>query len=276
MDDKVTPSTETAEYNYNEAEAGSVASDAAAEGQAADSSGGVQTTENKHFGFNLQNLNLKRFLRPGLIMLGIVLVYVGFNFYSSKKSKDLEQKKISMQESAALVQQQQVAIESAPTKQPEIRLNLGSDTAASSIGNDQVAQAQGAMQKKLEVVVEQFASGQERISSISESVAKTEQDIASISQRIDQLAVTMQQISADIEKMKKPKVVKKAYKLPVAYHVRAIVPGRVWLESADGQRITLRVGDKLDGYGEVRVIAPRQGMVVMSNGSVIQYGVNDF
>ena len=58
--------------------------------------------------------------------------------------------------------------------------------------------------------------------------------------------------------------------------MRAIVPGRVWLRSVTGKNVTLRVGDKLPGYGEVRIISPRQGMVVMSNGAVIQYGINDF
>jgi hypothetical protein len=50
----------------------------------------------------------------------------------------------------------------------------------------------------------------------------------------------------------------------------------VWLESADGKSVTLRVGDSLEGYGTVDVISPRQGMVLMSNGSYFQYGVNDF
>jgi len=62
----------------------------------------------------------------------------------------------------------------------------------------------------------------------------------------------------------------------VKYHIRAMVPGRVWIESDDGKyNKTLKVGDELTGYGAVDYILYKEGMVLTSNGLYIQYGEND-
>ncbi len=274
MDDKVvTPATETVEYKYTDAEA-SPAEAAASVDEANPETGANQATLSMGK-FNFKNIDWRRFMRPLIILVTIVVVYLGYSFFSNKKIKGLEQQKIAMQENAALVQQQQQAA-MVNTDQP-IRASLPS-TPVSSPDVSSEQQAQNTAREGFENVVKQLASGQEAITSMKNIIDKNERDVADINQKIEQLTVLTQQLAEDIEKIKLslPPVKKKVAKLPVAYHIRAIVPGRAWLDSADGRSVTLRVGDKLEGYGEVKTIAPRQGMVVMSNGSIIQYGVGDF
>ncbi|EKD45863.1 MAG: IcmG [uncultured bacterium] len=260
MDDKTTLPDSASEYKLNESEG--AAPDLAAEQQNSESLAVEETASVSSS--NLKNINWKRFAAPLMIALSILLVYAAFSFYASKKASLSQQQKI-------MPQQTQPQVVPTVVSSPPMSLSTG-------ISNDQIAKTQSTMQQNIDSMVQQVKSNQDSISSLNASVAKTQQDVSAISQQIGQLAVAMQQMLVEVEKIqsKKVKPKKTVAKLPVAYHIRAIVPGRVWLESADGKSVTLRVGDNLEGYGAVRVISSRQGMVVMSNGSIIQYGVNDF
>jgi intracellular multiplication protein IcmG len=59
------------------------------------------------------------------------------------------------------------------------------------------------------------------------------------------------------------------------YRLKAIMPGRAWLESSRGTTLTVKVGDKLPGQGTVVRINVPEGAVVTSDGTVITYGRND-
>lgn len=89
---------------------------------------------------------------------------------------------------------------------------------------------------------------------------------AELSKRVD--ALIKKQHS---EKMKKKK--KKAVR--VTYTIRAIVPGRAWIESSDHHTLTVKVGDQLAGYGVIKRIDPRGGRIVMSSGTILTYGRDD-
>lgn len=56
----------------------------------------------------------------------------------------------------------------------------------------------------------------------------------------------------------------------VTYTVRAVVPGRAWLSASNGETMTIAVGDKLPGYGDVVDINSMNGTVVTSSGAVIK------
>lgn len=223
------------------------------------------------FKFNIKNVNWRKIIVPGIIVGGILVVYMIFSISSSKKSQDAEMQKVMTQNEAAMVQQ---PVATPEPKRAVVTMQFGADP-----GSAQVTQMQADLQQKIDTVMQQATSDKDSITNLGNAIAKTQQDLAAIGQQIEQLTNSVQQILAELAKMEAEKAAAKKVvkrKPPVAYHVRAIVPGRAWLESADGKSVTLRVGDKLEGYGVVRVIAPRQGMVLMSNGSVIQYGINDF
>lgn len=69
----------------------------------------------------------------------------------------------------------------------------------------------------------------------------------------------------------------------VIYHVRAIVPGRAWLYATRDRlgatvvlkSLTVKVGDRLPGYGRVERISPEQGKVWTRSGRSVTYGSND-
>ncbi len=54
------------------------------------------------------------------------------------------------------------------------------------------------------------------------------------------------------------------------YTVHAIIPGRAWLKSANGQIITVTEGDKIGDYGTVAVIDAANGLIRTSSGIIIR------
>ena len=55
-----------------------------------------------------------------------------------------------------------------------------------------------------------------------------------------------------------------------AFVVHAIIPGRAWLKSNNGQIMTVTEGDTLGDYGKVLVIDAASGMVLTSSGNTFQ------
>lgn len=218
--------------------------------------------------FDIKKINWKRIGVPIGILVGIFIVYNVIGFFSGNKNKrDTEA------DLAALQQQQAKPIQTMPQVQ-----TITPQPAMTSAVTDQLNQLQASIGQKIDAYSAQASSNRDQIASVNDAVVKTQQDVAVVNNNIVQLANAIQAMEAQLQKLTAPKVKvkKKVVAPPIAYHVRAIVPGRVWLESADGKGVTLKVGDSLEGYGTVQVISPRQGMVVMSNGAIIQYGVNDF
>ena len=267
MDDKTTLPNEESEYKFNESEIGSLGGSDATTEQSEPGDLDSEELLEMPTGGGAKRIHWKKLIRPGLIVLAILIVYAGFSFHSSKKADSLEQKKLSAQDNASFVQKQSVMDKVASFKTKP----------APGISKEQLFQVQDDVQKKVDTVMQQVINDQERISNLNNVLVNTQKDLSSIALHMEQLTTTMQQVLSEVEKLKAAKMKpKKVIRPPVAYHIRAIVPGRVWLESANGKNVTLRVGDNLDGYGVVRIISPKQGLVLMSNGSMIQYGVNDF
>lgn len=94
----------------------------------------------------------------------------------------------------------------------------------------------------------------------------------------DSVQILNQQVAQLQQKVMAKPVVKKVYHKPVpkyVYHLKAVVPGRAWLESNTGFATTVKVGDRLQGYGVVTAINASQGWVGTSSGIIIQYGPDD-
>jgi len=51
------------------------------------------------------------------------------------------------------------------------------------------------------------------------------------------------------------------------YVVHAVIPGRAWLKSSEGQIITVTEGDTLDKYGTISIIDAANGVVLTSSGT---------
>lgn len=63
----------------------------------------------------------------------------------------------------------------------------------------------------------------------------------------------------------------------VTYTVQAIIPGRAWLKSENGDTVTVAEGDTIKGYGRVVKIDPYDGVVSIDVGNrlvTLSYGAN--
>jgi intracellular multiplication protein IcmG len=60
-----------------------------------------------------------------------------------------------------------------------------------------------------------------------------------------------------------------------SYVIRAILPGRAWIEGAGGGAFSVMEGDRVPGSGTVSKIDPENGEVTMDTGDVIKYGSDD-
>lgn len=59
------------------------------------------------------------------------------------------------------------------------------------------------------------------------------------------------------------------------YFVKAVIPGRAWLQGADGSTMTVAVGNNISGYGIVKAINPYNGVVKINTGANIYYGISN-
>ena len=58
------------------------------------------------------------------------------------------------------------------------------------------------------------------------------------------------------------------------YYVEAVVPGRAWIQAANGETITVTVGEDIKGLGNVVSIDSMAGEVVTTSGEIVKYGPN--
>ncbi len=69
-----------------------------------------------------------------------------------------------------------------------------------------------------------------------------------------------------------PNHIKKLPPAPVLkFHLRAVIPGRAWIEGSEGSTASVTVGSKIKNYGIVRAIEVKAGRVLTSSGKVITY-----
>lgn len=59
------------------------------------------------------------------------------------------------------------------------------------------------------------------------------------------------------------------------YYIQAVIPGRAWLVSTQGNTITVREGSIVPGYGRVTLIDPNQGRVLTTSGKIIKFSQQD-
>jgi len=164
----------------------------------------------------------------------------------------------------------------------------GKKTKRAVVKPTQVAQVQStsaqSLRQEFHVVWQQSNKNQADIKQLQQGMQQLHQQqtqlangFSQLSSNVQQLAVHLQQVLARLKKPKKKLVKKrrKPRKLAI-YYVKAVVPGRAWLQSSVGPTITISVGDKLPGYGRVRMIDSQTGQVKMSGGKVIKYGYYDY
>jgi intracellular multiplication protein IcmG len=119
---------------------------------------------------------------------------------------------------------------------------------------------------KLTMLEQELDKAQSVLTNMQGSVNNLNTAVGELAKVVQQLEQKQRQAEMAAKKKKMP---------PMVYHVRAIVPGRAWLESKDGKLVTVRPGTKLNSYGKVTVIDVDNGVVKTDLGYVIKYGESD-
>lgn len=201
----------------------------------------------------------KKFLIPIGIILAIIILYKLLNWFSSTSTEPQVPQQVAQK------------VETTP----------GVATPAPTV-DQLMAQQSDATKQKMDSLTQQIQATQTAVATLNEAVNQNKNDLQTLKQSLDTLTAAVSDTNNNLQiltlSVKKPAKVKRAWYVKrkvIYYHVKAIVPGRVWLESSEGYAKSLKEGDRLEGYGRVKAIIPDQGIVIMSSGTEFKYGPND-
>jgi intracellular multiplication protein IcmG len=218
------------------------------------------TPESKSILARFDHARIKKFLIPVGLVVAIFILYNILGWYSHYKQKE-EIKPFQVQQ-----------VQQARGITPATPLTPSTPSLVAT------QQANAALYQQLGTISQTTEQNREQINHLTDGLNTNQNILIELGKSVAALSASVDSLSRDVQTLveasKKPvKVVKKAPP-KIAYHIKAIVPGRAWLEAANGQTITVRTGDVING-GTVQMISPRQGLVTLSTGEVIQYGSND-
>lgn len=222
----------------------------------------VQTPQNpERAPFSVKKLLLnKKVLVPALIVFGV------YGLYKFMEFRDKSQ-----------LEAQEVAQTPAPTKSISKTIEpavIAAQVAEPEVNKDKVQmESLGTQLNQLKLTQTQMNS---ELSELSETVKTL---TAKLEER-SKVAITEPEvrpviIKKKIKKYHRSRLRERAVVRPVAYHLRAVVPGRAWLESTKGRLFTVRIGERIVGYGIVEEIDVTRGVVITSSGREITYGKYD-
>jgi len=121
-------------------------------------------------------------------------------------------------------------------------------------------------QAQLETLTNELDQIQAVQSQMNSELAGLHDAIQNLTQKIGALAT---------RKTAKKRVRRRLAKPAPRYHIKALVPGRAWLQTGRGKTFTIKVGERIRGYGVVKWIDVTKGIVGTSSGREITYGKYD-
>lgn len=169
-------------------------------------------------------------------------------------------------------QKEEIAVTEPVTESKPVTVNVSPVQPAVSDETVMLNQVQGQMT----TLAAQAQQNQQQIQQLQANLQQLQGSVTAMSQQVTNLADSIAVLAKQPELTPPPaarvSVSKPVHrpKLPV-YYIRAVVPGRAWVESTAGNMFTVKVGDKIPGYGVVQVINSRRGAVGMSSGVVIRF-----
>lgn len=202
------------------------------------------------------NLNwFQKNKRLASALVAVVVLLLGYSLFSSNKNKTSSQ----------------------IYKQPTARV--------SQVNNDQLLRTRSAVeqnQQKVNKLSSTLADNtqsvqqlQQQVSDLHNEIIELKTSLVGVNQALSAETDRLQSLSSEVSKPGLKRVAKKAVVHYPVYHLKAIVPGRAWIQAANGDDTTVRIGDRVAGYGRVVTISPDNGAVAMSSGKIITYGTTD-
>jgi intracellular multiplication protein IcmG len=104
-------------------------------------------------------------------------------------------------------------------------------------------------------------------------------EVVELKQTLSALIKALEVLASQVQDLRQAQQLRPATFMPfkpeVTYFLKAVVPGRAWLESTTGELITVKQGDAIPEYGTINKIDHNEGWVETSSGLIIGYGRND-
>jgi hypothetical protein len=113
---------------------------------------------------------------------------------------------------------------------------------------------------------------EDQIQSISQEVVELKETLSALVSTLEVMAVQVQELRH--AQQSRPSTFM-PFKPKNPYFLKAVIKGRAWLESTDGNLITVKEGDAIPEYGTINKIDHNEGWVETSSGLIIGYGRND-
>lgn len=249
---------------------------------------------------------MKKMMTWGAIGVGTVLVALYLNY--SEKAKRAEvldegtvDQNIQLAPVADLAKQETKATEPQVPVATEVPVATFSDEPETKVAQAPVPSDNAVSATKMESpavalpadVAASISQEKERVTALAQRVKDNQSMISSVlvrmnslEQSLGEMNKTLESINSNVKKAAQKPVVKKptVTRKPVAkkpsiqrvYGLKAVVPGRAWIESASGDSRSITVGDRIPGHGKVKVISPIEGYVLTTSGTMIVYGPGDF
>jgi intracellular multiplication protein IcmG len=163
--------------------------------------------------------------------------------------------------------------------QPVVRATPPVRPIAQSVAAPVIAAPAPVPDSTVQNLVAQNQQNQQTIAGLQAQVQQLQGQLTTLTSTITSLANQVQVIANEMRANALDRAVQgRALNLnsnAKIYHLKALVPGRAWLQSPEGQTTTVSIGDRLPGYGIIQMINTEQGIVTTSSGALIQYGPKD-
>ncbi len=140
------------------------------------------------------------------------------------------------------------------------------------------AQASSQMQSALNAVNQNKAAIDElhnEVEQLKSAIDGVNSSQAQFSNSLSVLSEQIAQIQTALQPKKPAEAKKTVATIPVIYYLRAIIPGRAWIQGSDSSSRSVAVGDTLKQYGVVQSIDAENGVVTTSSGKIIGFNSDD-
>lgn len=132
---------------------------------------------------------------------------------------------------------------------------------------------------QMQGLIEQNGANQQTIAGMQTQIQQLQAQVEQLTNSLSTINNNMQIIANEIRAITLDKALSNKQigpnKMATLYYLKAMIPGRAWLQSNKGMLTTVTVGDKLPGYGLIQMINTNQGIVTTSSGAVIEYGAKE-
>lgn len=150
--------------------------------------------------------------------------------------------------------------------------NAISTTAQAKI--DSLARVNRRAKIKIGKLTEKLEALEDKNKDASEKLLTLNRNIQLLTEQMMTQQNELKQLKEENAKQKKLAMMKRDKEAP-KFYVQAIIPGRAWLMTPQGETVTVAKGVPLKGYGKVVEIKAKEGEVITSSGKTISFSPED-